>query len=127
MGYIFKSGKFEGLSIEQAYLTRYVELKIFIKWARKKDNLIGIARQFDTLENIISKKRLKADQCYQLGCDRPAIFISMLENSPDPYFWCDVHDPWESSAIKEPISFRIASIFSKKMNKDIFVKCYVML
>jgi len=122
MGHIFKTGQFKGSSIEQAFLTRYAELKNFIKWARKQDNLTGIVKQFNRLEKIISDKKLITHSCSSTGCGRPAEFLSMLGNSPQPYFWCDKHEPWESRAIKRKISFKFASNLSTKTEQRFFCK-----
>jgi len=124
MSHIFESGQFIGLSLEQVYLKRYAELKIFIKWARKQPNLSKIVGEFDNLEDIIKNKKLVV-KCHR--CGDSAEFLSLIYSSkgnlvPDPYFWCEKHEPREEDAFKLKISFKLAEKFPNKTDQGHFCK-----
>ena len=61
--YIFKSGKFKNKSVQQIFLTRYAELRNFIKFAMGERNLNFIVNEYFQLEEKIKMKKFKCKYC----------------------------------------------------------------
>ena len=107
----FKSGQFEGKILEQVMLRNAPDLYRLADSAKRKSILQDMRDDFDELRKRLTRVRIHA-HCRHSGCGKTAKWLTLPRFYrggwlPDPYYWCDKHDPVESDGIspKFPIHF----------------------
>ena len=127
--YRFKSGKFAGKTMEEAMLRNPSELYHLIAWAERESILPKMQRRFQQLRKRLMRAR-STEKCQHSGCKRRAKWLTLpyaygLGLLPQPYYWCDRHDPDETEGISQKlrIHFDVIDLFKDKRGRKEMGKC----
>jgi hypothetical protein len=122
--YRFKSGKFEGKTMELVMLRYGPDLYWRVGWARDKPHLWRMVRGFEQLRTQLSHGPIVV-HCAESGCRRTPNRMTLPLGYdgyywPDPTFWCRKHD--ESREDGAPsvmllLSFDTLESFRQKKNR----------
>ena len=122
--YRFKSGQFEGRSMEQVILRYAPGLYRMASWAEDKSHLRPLLKEFRRLRQEMGEAPILV-HCSEPGCKRTPKRMTLPLGPdryywPDPYFWCGKHSPWEDEGIspKLPIHLDTISSFEEKKNRS---------
>jgi hypothetical protein len=126
----FRSGQFEGLTIEQAMLRDAPALYDIVDCAQKNEitRLERMVRDFQMLRQKLSRASIHAT-CAQVDCQSPVRFMTLPLgpegwNRPRPYYWCDRHKPCERSGVspKQAVHFDAIPQMKTKREKQIMFR-----
>jgi rhodanese-related sulfurtransferase len=119
----FKSGQFEGMTMEHAILRKAPAFYGMMAWAKDKPRLSHLVAKFERLRDKLREAPIVV-HCAHLGCKRQPTRMTLplgYDNYywPDPDFWCRKHEPWEDerNSGKMRISLDVIDSFEEKKNR----------
>ena len=119
----FGSGRFRGLTVEQAMLCDAPRLYSLMQWARKKGirGLANALRDFDALRQKLRKAPIKV-KCKRSGCGATARSMTFPIDREGRYglypeYWCDEHEPSEGG-VSEKFAIHFDSLRAMKMKGE---------
>jgi hypothetical protein len=105
--FTFRSGAFNGLTVEQAMLRDAPRLYDLAKWAKNKPNLGRMLWDFELLRRKLLKAPVTTN-CAAPNCRNEALWMTFPIGKDGyfwrgPYYWCNRHEPWRESKVSPKV------------------------
>lgn len=118
--YRFEFGKYAHKTVEEVMLRDAPYLYQLALFAQDKPRLSNFLTEFNRLRKKLHLAPIHFS-CMEKHCRRRVSWMTLPASPkygilPRPYWWCDKHDPWETTGItpKIPIHFDIIRRFNDK-------------
>jgi hypothetical protein len=103
--YRFPFTKYKGKTMEEVILLDPSWLYRLVIVAEKQSLYPEMLSYFEKLQKRLMYARSR-EKCYHAGCKRRAKWLTLAHSYgpdwlPNPYYWCDKHEPQETEGISE--------------------------